>query len=92
MNKTLPIELINLIFSYMSSPVAEIFENETNYINYSYYEQAVSTYSSFSRHFFNIKNEEKIYIIVQKKFNDTYKKYYSHYMGYVEYCFKYRFT
>ena len=38
MNKTLPIELINLIFSYMSSPVAEIFENETNYINYSYYE------------------------------------------------------
>ena len=26
MNKTLPIELINLIFSYMSSPVNEIFK------------------------------------------------------------------
>ena len=33
MNKTLPIELINLIFSYMSSPVNEIFKKHIKRMN-----------------------------------------------------------
>ena len=37
MNKTLPIELINLIFSYVSSPVAVLFKQEMNRYNNEYY-------------------------------------------------------
>ena len=52
MNKTLPIELINLIFSYMSSPTNEIFKNETNYINYCYNKQSLSRKNEFFKVFF----------------------------------------
>ena len=82
MNKTLPIELINLIFSYMSSPTNEIFKNETNYINYCYNKQGLSKKMSFSKYFFNIKKQQQKY---NKKYY-TYKKYYCHYMSFSEYC------
>ena len=52
MNKTLPIELINLIFSYMSSPTNEIFKNETNYINYCYNKQGLSKKNELFKVFF----------------------------------------
>ena len=37
MNKTLPIELMNIIFSYVSSPVAVLFKQEMNIYNNEYY-------------------------------------------------------
>ena len=67
MNKTLPIELINLIFSYVSSPVAVLFKQEMNIYNNEYYKINEGDYeygmndftyadsNSFSYFFFNCK-------------------------------------
>ena len=67
MNKTLPIELINLIFSYVSSPVAVLFKQEMNIYNNEYYKINEGDYenniddftlaegNSFAFFFFNYK-------------------------------------
>ena len=71
MNKTLPIELINLIFSYMSSPTNEIFKNETNYYYNCYNTQGLSKKMSFSQYFFNIQNMKKLIILIKKEYLDN---------------------